>query len=299
MNNNYDFFISGVSIRVKKLREELTLVNSKLLYIYKCIDENKDNIPNYDKLLRTLKKYEKTKDHSLLHVIAKLQKPNIVSNYIDSFVLSVKRKKEIIKVGNKQLKLKKVKSRIYYEIIRSFNSRISEHLLTGYSFNMGNGLSSLYIKNVKRNFTTGKYGRLKVDYNESKKILLNIIKEVDIDLYNRYASKDISYRTFIKLSKKYTYSPIENKDKPKWIVYYTDTRVSYFIWKKVFAKVKNRSLFWFVPTKFINTKDRLRTTLFKTFKSERDIIINKDIGLVDKLYMLLRYNKNYYLKFEQ
>ncbi len=155
------------------------------------------------------------------------------------------------------------------------------------------------IQNKERVFSTGQYNRMRVDYGESRKQLIRIIKDVDIKLHDKYINKEISYKEFIKRSKKYTYNREENKNKPKWIIYYVNDRVSYIIWKKKFAGIKNRGLYWFTPTKFINTSDRLRETLFKTFKCEDDTIEHDKIGIVDKLNMLLKFNDKYYLKFER
>ena len=184
----------------------------------------------------------------------------------------------------------------YTFLIKSFNFNIANEILKGYSYNFGFNLSSIEIIEMKKHYTDGDRPKRFVNWGDSLKLLKEIIKEKDINLYEAYINKDIKKYEFIELSKKYTYSPL-NPDRKKWIIYYTDDYMYVWHWSKGKARIANSGSFSFVPTNYIVTTTRSQLNFVNQAASKEDILNTNLLGMRDKLNCLLRYDKGYYLKF--
>jgi hypothetical protein len=84
------------------------------------------------------------------------------------------------------------------------------------------GLSSIYVKQIKRNFNNPV-----IDWFESNKYKQELLKEGK-ELYSEETGKGI-----------------------KWLIYFTDDKYCRFYWSKKFVKLKNKMVYRFEPTRGI------------------------------------------------
>jgi hypothetical protein len=91
------------------------------------------------------------------------------------------------------------------------------------------GLSSISIKQIKRNFNNPV-----VDWFESNKYKRQLLKEGK-ELYNEETGKGV-----------------------KWLIYFTDDKYCRFYWSKKFVKLKNKMVYRFEPTRGVKgNKEKL------------------------------------------
>ena len=218
---------------------------------------------------------------------------SLILDYYNNFIRYANR----IIIINRQIELNRLNDihiTTYHDIIKFLNIEITRLILQGKTYTFSNGVSSIFVNRFPREASHKK----SVDNRASLDVLEAICKEKDIDLYNKYKSKEILKRDFIVAMKKYTYSK-ENPTFDKWLTYYTDDIFHMIVWIKGNCVLKNKSVFSFVPSNYIHTPTRSQIDFVKNVKSVDEIIDSICIGLRDKLNILLRYDKSASMNFKK
>lgn len=110
---------------------------------------------------------------------------------------------------------------LYKNICQDFNIHIMEYIIyQAGTFDMGHYLSTINILRLKRN-----YSNPQVDWKASNE-----------------------YREELLEKGEKLYDP-DTGEGTKWLIYHTDTWYCRFYWKKLFAKVKNKSAYSFIATR--------------------------------------------------
>lgn len=218
---------------------------------------------------------------------------HIVLDYVTIYILWTKKEIE----AKKALALEGVYNipyRAYHDIIKFLNIEIGRIVLEGGSYDFGNAISKIYVKEISRDFTKDK--RI-INNRESLDNLERIAKEKNIELYNLYKTKYISRNQFIKDMKPYVYSK-ENPDREKWIIYYSDDYYYFIVWLKGYSRVQNVGEFRFIPSNYIHTPSRSQIEFGNNAKSRDEIIESVSLGFRDKLNILLRFDNTMALKYK-
>jgi hypothetical protein len=108
----------------------------------------------------------------------------------------------------------------FKKIISEFNTAVMDEILAGKEFDMGCNLSKLSIVRIGRNFN-----KPRINWLESFKLKDQLEKE-GVEVYSR-----------------------DNPEGEKWFVYYTDPFYFRFYWNKQSAKLKNKTVYRFDPTR--------------------------------------------------
>lgn len=189
---------------------------------------------------------------------------------------------------------------VYKKILDAYYNHISNAILRGYVFNVGPHIGSIYIQEVYKKMVNS-LGEVRplVDHAASAELLDTIAKSQEEEgihtLYTDYKIRHYYTRNqFIHLMKPYTYSHT-NKHLPKWIVYHTDDWIPYFRWGNRDNTMSALNLYTFKPTGFINTPKRRTNELLKDVTCVEDIIQFKEIGAKDKMFLIRRFDNNYYI----
>lgn len=112
----------------------------------------------------------------------------------------------------------------FREVCEEFNKLVMEEILKGKEFHIGFRLSSISIIRIERNFKNPP-----VDWNETNKYKQELLEE-------GYTEDDF-------------YHPDNNPDGKKYFIYHTDPWYCRFYWNKLGCRVKNKSVYSFVPTR--------------------------------------------------
>lgn len=303
MNNLNTMYVSYKKETKIKLRKAVLLhreINSKIKYLYSCIEENKEDIYNYDTLISLLKDYNKTGNNkSAVSAKSPIKYPKIVKAYVNSLISHMNRRRVVAKYGNILLVKNRLRQENFGLVVKSFNKEIANNILTGYSHNFGHGLSSIQIETKEKIYRHGDKARKSIDQGESNKTLYRLIEEVDPNLLKDYRNKKISREIFHARAKQYTYHPTRNPEGKKWIIYHLDDEFPYIVWKKKTSIVPNRGLYWFSPTLYINTENRSMNMLCSELNTKQDVLDNDDIGFINKLILLNKLDRNYKNKFRK
>jgi len=123
---------------------------------------------------------------------------------------------------------------LYKNICQDFNIGIMNHIIyEAGKFDMGNYLSTIYIKRIKRNFD-----KKEVDWNESNKYRKELEKK-GVPLYDHKTGKGT-----------------------KWLIYHDSDWYCRFYWKKQHAKFKNKTYYKFIATRGkVGNKKKLKDHL--------------------------------------
>ena len=125
---------------------------------------------------------------------------------------------------------------LYKNICQDFNIRIMDHIIyEAGTFDMGNHLSTLSIRRLKRN-----YNNPHINWNESNKLKEELLNEGK-QLYDAKTGEG-----------------------EKWLVFHDEKWYCRFYWKKHFAKFRNKSAYRFVATRGkLGNKTKLKEHLME------------------------------------
>jgi len=123
---------------------------------------------------------------------------------------------------------------LFRSICSDFNMAIIEYILEGGKFFMSNNLSYICILRVFRN-----HSKPSIDWGESNKYKKELL-DAGEPLYDSETGKGT-----------------------KWHIYYTDSEYCRYYWNKANCKIKNKSVYKFVPTRGLKGNKEKLTTLLK------------------------------------
>jgi hypothetical protein len=63
--------------------------------------------------------------------------------------------------------------------------------------------------------------------------------------------------------------------------------------------IQNRSYFKFIPTDFCNTRNRKTDVLLSKCKTKEDICNSTEIGILDKMLLLMKFDPLHYLNYKR
>jgi len=187
----------------------------------------------------------------------------------------------------------KLRPHLFSKLLRTINFEATKLILgEGARFKLGNRLGEVYIVLLDAN--KGKRKVRKIDWGESLKTLEAIAKDKEEtrEILDSYKIKVIKKKQFIAQMKSYVYSE-EHPNYPKWLVSIETDINPYWHWSRIKSNVKNKHLFSFTPTNFVQNESRSQLDFIKTAKSVNDIIDTNLLGCRDKVYALLRYDRNH------
>ena len=123
---------------------------------------------------------------------------------------------------------------LYKNICQDFNIQIMNHIIYEAGvFDMGNNLSTISIKRIKRN-----YKNPQVDWNASNQYKQELLDQGE-KLYDH-----------------------ETGEGTKWLIYHDEDWYCRFYWKKQYAKFKNKTVYRFVATRGeVGNKKKLKDHL--------------------------------------
>ena len=123
---------------------------------------------------------------------------------------------------------------LFKNICQDFNIQIMNHIIyEGGRFDMGNNLSTISIKRIKRN-----YKKPQVDWNASNQYRQEL-EEKGIELYNNQTGKG-----------------------EKWLIYHDEEWYCRFFWQKKYSKFKNKKAYKFIATRGkVGNKTKLKEHL--------------------------------------
>jgi len=127
-----------------------------------------------------------------------------------------------------------VEDAVFKSICAEFNIAIIDYILEGKTFNMGNYLSSLSVRQINRNNS-----KPTIDWGES-----NIYKKEILDKGDKLFNKETGEGT-------------------KWHIYYTDLKYYRYFWNKGRCNVPNKSVYKFTPTRGLKGNKEKLTNLLK------------------------------------
>ena len=122
----------------------------------------------------------------------------------------------------------------FKNICSDFNMMIIDYILEGGKLNMGNNLSYIGILRIDRNNSNPT-----IDWVESNKYKKELLEDGE-KLYDSETGEGV-----------------------KWHIYYTDSEYCRYYWNKSGCKVKNKSVYKFVPTRGLKGNKEKLTTLLK------------------------------------
>lgn len=183
---------------------------------------------------------------------------------------------------------------LYSESIKVYNDNVMYAIFNGETYFFRYYIGGFQIVYKERDYSNDKRT---IDWGESLKFLKELIKEKDIDLYNRYTNKLIKKSQFIAEAKKYTYDEEHNPNAPKWLINRTDDVSLWIKWVKPY-NIPSYKLYSFTPTNFINTSSRSQSEFLSNCTDENQIITSQLLGNRDKCAMLNSFNPNAYNRFK-
>lgn len=152
-------------------------------------------------------------------------------------------------------------------ILNTFNFEISKFILEGYQFRLlGTMKGKLLIREIDNIHDT------RVDWETSNKLKAKYIEEGK-SIYNKET----------------------NPTGIKWIVYHIQEFNYWWTWLR--PKVSNYFYFTFTPTNGCNTKERKQSKFLESCSSKDDILNTTHLGNKDKLFALLKYDSNQFMKY--
>lgn len=166
--------------------------------------------------------------------------------------------------------LQKINVELYSEILLEFNKNIMIEILKGFKYNLKHCLGTIFVEFKRRNFN-----KKVVDWGKSNKLKAQLIEEG------------------------YTPKSLDNPNGQEWLLYRTDNGNLWLMWVKIASIIKhiNKDIidnYSFIPTQFVNGKNRNNKELFySTFKSIDEITNSNLIGNVEKLQLIRIIEPNY------
>lgn len=196
-----------------------------------------------------------------------------VAHYVKSYVLSV-RYLNLHKLLFDRLNKCIMPYEAYLKILGASNFEISKHILAGGIYTFGH-VGKIYIKEKARTFFfKGRKANLPIDWGLSNKYKAELIKQGKIP-YDKYNAPN----------------------GVKWHIYH-DSDYAYWFWWEA-GPIQNRSYFKFIPTDFCNTRNRKTDVLLSKCKTKEDICNSTEIGILDKMLLLMKFDPLHYLNYKR
>lgn len=219
--------------------------------------------------------------------------------YIDALIRNIKAVRELYSKITTYRTYLKIDVKNFDHLLHAVNFAISKSVLQGHTFNFNNYIGDISVV-VKTRNTNNDYATKVVDWEESVRVLMQIGEEVNDetrDLVNQYKTKNISQRDFIKLMKPYTYS-VDTPNQPQWLMYFIDDNTTWFNWVKKYCQLKNKKVYAFRPTQFINVSidgQRSKKKVSEVWSKDQ-ILDTYKLGNQDKMHCLRRKDSSHFTK---
>jgi len=277
----YKEYIFIIDTKIKDNLFKIESIITKKIYLYKVISTLIEYIINgktvWDKITKLyndkslqIPKYFTKIDISKVNVYNENNiKLSVLRNYLISFIQQVNREK-VLQSEVSKLELEKVPLEIYKNIIESFNTDMSKYILNGGVFNLGYGLGNLHIAKKERT----KEQKPAINWGESNKVKKELLN----------AGETLYDHLLFPTGK-------------KWLIKFSNDFSYWWRWSNKGQYIKNIKYFSFVPTNFINTKERSQNLIADTVKSIDEILNNDKLGNRDKLNILLRFDSSHAIKY--
>lgn len=295
----YNLFIDTINKELREAKINISEAKVNIGVIENSLDRFKDKIKvhyiDLDKL--------KASNYSDLSMLSKTKIDGVIIDSYKSKDTRIVRdllrilKSKIIDIEKRRRDIKRLtKYKIDYTTFRRvlgyFNLELSKYILdSGYSYTIPRGGGKIFIHLKKRNFDDSKGNTKVINWKESLDLLKTLCKNVpEANRYlQQYKNKEINKNEFIDKANSII--------KDDWIVYYYDDKSLWWKWSKTGCNIKNKTLYSFTPTNFINTKNRSQIEFTENCKSKRDILDSKQLGMRDKLFALNRFDSLHYLNY--
>lgn len=277
----YKAYISIVDEKIKDNLIKIESIVVKKNYLYKIISTLKEYIVGGEEIWNKITKlygdtslqipkYFTKLDISKITLINENEiKLSVLKTYFISFIQQVSREK-VLQLEVSKLELEKVPLEIYKHIVESFNTDMSKYILNGGTFNLGYGLGNLHIEKKERK----KEQKPAINWGESNKVKKELLD----------AGEKLYDHLLFPTGK-------------RWLIRFSDDASYWWRWGCKGRYIKNIQYFSFVPTNFINTKERSQNLIADTSKSINDILDNEKLGNRDKLNVLLRFDPSHAIKY--
>lgn len=304
ISNYHNKFLTVLALKKEPIvdeRRDIFIIKGK---IYKRIKANIQTIRKIHGLTTFLSKIEYSPVHFDIASYSKYKRlcseklPIELANDCIAVMEYTKRDKQC-RLEIRQITASELKFSVYKKILDAYYTYIANWILQGYVFSLGPHLGKIYIKEKHKNFINV-FGDVTALVNRaaSAELLDRIAEEQEKEglhtLYTEFKIKKHYTRVqFIHLMKPYTYSP-NRPELPKWIIYHTDDWIPYFQWTNRDNTMIELNAYTYKPTSFINTPSRKKGEILEKAKSIDDILDCKDLGNKDKMFLIKRFDNNYY-----
>jgi hypothetical protein len=285
MNTNdiYNNLIESSSCKFKELQDELhnTYITKLVLY---------NNLLEYrDTLNKCISKYSKSNNHCNIDNLFKyedkekgsitlsskdildedeLKNHNIIATYNSFYYICTKKIARLKDYIQYYLMICKLPYSVYTTIIKRTNKSIANHILLGERYGFGQMLSFLEICIKDRSFS-----KTVVDFGKTNAFKKELLAK-GIPLYDNKTGKG-----------------------EKYLIYHTEDNYAFFYWRKAECHIANSVMYSFKATDFTNGKCRKIEEFYKKVTSINEILESEQIGNMNKLQAILRFDPSYKLKY--
>ena len=269
----YKDYINGIRLKISAVTVKIEQYYGSQEYLRNCIINNKAEFEKLGISIDNLFSnphiaYVKIKD------LVNNGQLTRVAHYVKSYALSVRYlnlHKILFDRYNKCL----IPYELYLKVLGYSNLEIAKHILAGGVYKFGH-LGKMFIKQKPRTFVfKGRAVRLPVDWGMS----------------NRYKAELIRQG-------KTPYDSVKAPHGVKWHCYH-DSDFGYWFWWEG-GPIVNRAFFRFSPSKFCKVKqDRRNSTFLANCKSKDEIYNATNLGLLDKMLLLMRFDPLHFLNYRR
>jgi len=268
----YKDYIQGIEERLVLVTTKIAQYETSIEYFKQCIINNRFDFEHIGVNIDTLFAnppiaFIKIKDLVLNGQLSR------VAHYVKSYSNAVRYLKLHILL-QKRLNKSIMPFEAYRVILASANSKIASHILKGGSYRLGN-VGTLYILEKARTFLyNGKPVKLPVDWGLSNK-----------------------YKKQLLDSGKIPYDLNAAPNGTKWHIYHNSDYAYWFWWER--GAIPNRGFFKFIPSKFCKIGQNRKSSAFlATCKSKEDILNATNIGNIDKMLLLMKFDPFHFLNYK-
>jgi hypothetical protein len=269
----YKDYISGIQLKMTAISVKIDQYYKSQTYLRTCIYNNKGEFEKLGISVDNLFSnphiaYAKIKDFVDNGQLTR------VAHYVKSYVNSVKYL-NLHKLLYDRLSKALIPYELYIKVIAYANLEIAKYILEGGIYKFGH-VGKLYIKEKPRTFMyNGKPVQLPVDWGMSNKYKQELIKQGKVP-----------------------YDSVKAPNGVKWHCYH-DSDFGYWFWWEA-GPIPHRAFFKFYPSKFCKVRqDRRNATFLKQCKSKDEIYNGTNLGLLDKMLLLMRFDPLHFINYRR
>lgn len=270
IKSQYDSYISYLYSKIRTLDKEADKLKEELTTIKQYLVNAKNKFSNlscsYEDVINlNISVVELTKNEDDI-------KSEILVKYCNNYINFKRQYNSNLKLMKILYKYTSSSKQIFNKVLEEYYLNIAKIVLLGGKYDFGKNISSIYIKEVKCQYKTD---NLLPDWGKSNKNKKELIRQG-------------------KTPQNLT-NGVEGE---KWIEFKTGNSFAKIRWEKKNCRIKNKSIFSFVPANTMHNKGRNYKSLFEEITCQEDIIYHKKVGLNRKKVALLEYNKDIINKYK-